>query len=530
MPRIVSLAVLLVLIITLGSTFFRVVAPFLLPLFLAVMTAIVCQPVFHYFLRRTGDRPGWAAGLTTFSIMSALLVPIIVGILFASMQLYVLAHTVVDTQEWHRIFSQIGEAQAANFENLNPMGTGTAADEAAPEPAVEAVTDAVPATEAATEPPTAEITSDPASSPTEAGAKVGNEELVAAATEVAAAEDVAADAAAEAAGQMPPPQYASFGKWFDDLVEFGNQFLPQSQRKSSEAVAQDLRVNIREYVVQLGNRSLGLAGTTVGILAATAGTITSLILSFAIYAIALYFFLSDGTAILEGVEKLIPVHAEYKREIMREFAKVVRSVVLATFFAAIAQGLATGIALWFFGFPNILVLTVLATLGALVPLVGTPIVWFPCVVILAVNGHPIQAVILFLYGAAFVGFLDNVIRAYVLNTEMKLHPLLAFVSVIGGLQAMGLWGVFIGPIVASCLHALVKIFNHELMVLSRERMATAVADTLAQQPGKAPRRYSGTDSLTTEMLREIARSAEQSGVSPKPAAPPSDRKPPLGED
>src|SRR5690606_21236676 len=151
-------------------------------------------------------------------------------------------------------------------------------------------------------------------------------------------------------------------------------------------------------------RSLGLAGTTVGILAATAGTITSLILSFAIYAIALFFFLSDGTAILEGVEKMIPVHAEYKREIMREFAKVVRSVVLATFFAAIAQGLATGLALWFFDFPNLLVLTVLAMLGALIPLVGTPIVWFPCVVALAINGHPVQAVILFIYGAAFVGF------------------------------------------------------------------------------------------------------------------------------
>jgi hypothetical protein len=68
--------------------------------------------------------------------------------------------------------------------------------------------------------------------------------------------------------------------------------------------------------------------------------------------------------------------------------------------------------------------------------------------------------------------LDNVIRTYVLNSDAKLHPLLAFVSVLGGLQSMGLWGVFIGPIIASCLHALVQIFNTELQELSHEKFGT----------------------------------------------------------
>ena len=54
-------------------------------------------------------------------------------------------------------------------------------------------------------------------------------------------------------------------------------------------------------------------------------------------------------------------------------------------------------------------------------------------------------------------------RLYVLNSDVKLHPLLAFISVLGGLQWLGLWGVFIGPVVASCLHALIEIFNTELI-------------------------------------------------------------------
>ena len=55
-PRLVSLAVLLALIVLLGSTFYQVIAPFLLPLFLAAVLAVICQPLQGYFLKRTGGR------------------------------------------------------------------------------------------------------------------------------------------------------------------------------------------------------------------------------------------------------------------------------------------------------------------------------------------------------------------------------------------------------------------------------------------------------------------------------------------
>ncbi|MGD9856208.1 MAG: AI-2E family transporter, partial [Planctomycetaceae bacterium] len=227
---------------------------------------------------------------------------------------------------------------------------------------------------------------------------------------------------------------------------------------------------------------------------------------FLVFVIALYFFLADGTALLLATEKLIPVHVDYQRELLDQFARVVRSVVMATFFAGIVQGLATVTGLWFFGFEHLLVLLVLAILTSMVPLLGTWPIWSPCALWLLWNGHWAQALVLALYGVAFVGLLDNAVRTYILNTDAKLHPLLALISVLGGLQAMGLWGVFIGPVVASCLHALVKIFNHELKELSQERFA-GVALTVDQSaaegassggsdstPASAPRTKSSSPS------------------------------------
>jgi predicted PurR-regulated permease PerM len=186
--------------------------------------------------------------------------------------------------------------------------------------------------------------------------------------------------------------------------------------------------------------------------------------------IALYYFLADGPALVATAEKLIPISIEYQREIRKRFDTVVRAVITATFFSAIGQGLATALMLCFYyGFGNFVILFILATFASMVPLFGTWLVWGPCVIWLLLHGIWLPALVFLIIGVAVIGTMDNVIRTYVLQSDAQLHPLLAFVSVLGGVQVMGLWGVFIAPIVASILHALIVIFNTEISVLSKER-------------------------------------------------------------
>jgi len=159
---------------------------------------------------------------------------------------------------------------------------------------------------------------------------------------------------------------------------------------------------------------------------------------------------------------LIPVEREHQDELLSKFESSVRAVVLATFLAAIGQGLATALCLKLAGFNYFFVLLALSTFAALVPMAGTPLVWIPAVIWLGIERNWGAAVFVAAFCLIVVGFLDNVIRTWVLKSDTSLHPLLAFVSVLGGLQVMGLWGVFIGPIVACCLHSLIEIFNTEL--------------------------------------------------------------------
>jgi len=236
-------------------------------------------------------------------------------------------------------------------------------------------------------------------------------------------------------------------------------------QKNSETVEEFIRKNLQATLIPIAKRSLGMAASTVGLL----GSVFSAMVAWIMFVIALYYFLADGNSLIDSTQSLIPVHVDYQRKLIDQFQKVVRAVVLATFLAAIAQGMTTAVALYLVGFDHFIIFLILATITSMVPLLGSWLIWGPCAGWLLYQGHWGSALFLTAIGTLVVGTMDNIIRTYVLQSDAKLHPLLAFVSVLGGLQMMGLWGVFIGPIVASCLHALVQIFNTELKAFSEEK-------------------------------------------------------------
>ncbi|MEZ6052002.1 MAG: AI-2E family transporter [Planctomycetaceae bacterium] len=445
MVRIVSLSVLLTLIVILGLTFFQVLAPFILPLFLAGVFTILSQPLFRYFIDRTNKRVRLAAGLTTGTIMASIMIPITLATVLASLQLFVVATKLTD-RDWTKTFRDKTEAPLQSVSDfLNARLSESRFDDGDDEPdEAESRMDGEEQS-VEEEPKEPEIT--PEQSLESIDEPKGTSEGPAGTLEEAAAVEQLADDESDESSMLE-----------QDLDEV--RFTPPKIRKQ-------LGERMRGSLENLASRSLG--GHTFDFLSSSVAAVISAIVSFLVFVIALYYFLADGTTLLAATEKLIPVHAEYQRQMLDEFARVVRSVVMATFFAGLVQGIATVAALWVFKFDHLLVLLALSVLSSLIPLLGTWLVWGPCALWLLWNGHWIQALLLTLYGAIFVGLLDNVVRTYVLNSNTKLHPLLAFISVLGGLQTMGLWGMFIGPIVASCLHALVKIFNHELAALSLEK-------------------------------------------------------------
>lgn len=202
------------------------------------------------------------------------------------------------------------------------------------------------------------------------------------------------------------------------------------------------------------------------------------------FLLALYYFLADGRAIISGWSRLSPLDSEHDRIIRDEFTKVCRGVVWATIVAACAQGLLLGLGLAIeevvFGIGLgrwSILFAILATVFAMVPMVGAAAVWVPILLFLVYQGNYAAAACLLVYGVVIISAADNVIKVMVLRDSASLHPLLVFVCVFGGIHVMGILGIFVGPIVGAVLFALLGILRSELTKLSKSDLA-ATAETV----------------------------------------------------
>jgi len=187
------------------------------------------------------------------------------------------------------------------------------------------------------------------------------------------------------------------------------------------------------------------------------------VLGLIVMVVSLYFFLADGPAMTSAMMRLTPLDPRYVQQLLDEFDRVSRAVVLATLLAAFAQGILAGLGYLVAGLDSVFLLTVMTMLLALVPFVGATAVWGSCCLWLYFyDGRPLAAILLFLWGALVVSFIDNIIKPVVLHGQSNLHPLLALLSVLGGIKALGPIGIFIGPMVVAFLQALLNILRTEL--------------------------------------------------------------------
>lgn len=216
---------------------------------------------------------------------------------------------------------------------------------------------------------------------------------------------------------------------------------------------------IRQRVNELPERASGFLLSMGSSIAGSAiNGITDGILTF----VFLFFFFRDGAQWLEGLAEALPL----RRENVHRLYRAVHSSVVATLYGlvgvALAQGLLTGLGLYFAGIDNFLMLGMLAAVCSVIPVVGTSLVWGPAAVYLLVTHHPYKALFLVLYGLGVVGMADNIIRPLVLRGKMQLPILLLLFAVLGGLLTFGFVGLFLGPVVFSLLATLFPILREEM--------------------------------------------------------------------
>ena len=186
---------------------------------------------------------------------------------------------------------------------------------------------------------------------------------------------------------------------------------------------------------------------------ARAGTLAMFFLHLLLTAIIAALFCYYGETVAAGVRafarRLAGSHGDHSVILA---AQAIKAVAMGVVVTALVQAVLGGIGLYFAGVPLAALLTALMFVLAVAQIGAAP------VLVLAVLWLYWQdntlTTIVFLIWALFVGSIDNVLRPILIKRGADLPLVLIFAGVIGGLIAVGIVGLFVGPVVLAVAYTL----------------------------------------------------------------------------
>lgn len=466
MARIVSFIMLVAILLVMGALFFQVMAGFFVPLFLAVLLVVMFRPLHRWFAAQCKGRERVAAGLTTLAILAIVMAPLMLVLLQAGLEASSIA------QHWNSatVKDRIAKLRERTGLSLPPEDVLRDLQN------VDANLSALRERGLRYDPDTMTNLSnglgglvdtlrtelDQSSQPPKWAAVQDKARLLSDIEPLSAAESQLDAALAER--DLPdsvatlldelPSRLAVLNA--DLLGTPWQRWLKRQVNPSEEQLAQ-WRTKAKEFADSMAVGGAQYAGDVL----------PDLLIGLAVMIIALYYFLADGPAMIKSVMRISPLDDRYEEELLNEFTTVTRAVVVATLLSAVVQGVLAGIGYFFAGLGSVALLTMLTMLFSLVPFVGGTAVWIPCCLWLFLEGRITAAIVLALYCGVVVSMSDNIIKPLVLQGQSNLHPLLALLSVLGGVKALGPIGILVGPMIVTFLQALLKMVQIELDHLSK---------------------------------------------------------------
>lgn len=183
-----------------------------------------------------------------------------------------------------------------------------------------------------------------------------------------------------------------------------------------------------------------------------------------------YFILLEWEKILKKIVSVVPMRRKTIQQLIKQFGDITYTVIYAQLFVALIQGVVGAIGFYVFGVPFPIFLGVVLAFCALIPAIGTAILWVPISLFLMIAGYFSgdfwllgKGVGLFFYGLIIISTIDNFLLARIVRAKANVDPIIVIIGVIGGATMFGVVGIFIGPILLPLLITYFETFKERFM-------------------------------------------------------------------
>jgi len=203
-------------------------------------------------------------------------------------------------------------------------------------------------------------------------------------------------------------------------------------------------------------RATEMLTNSIGIVLSSTGWI---VMQLLITFMTLFYFFRDRQNVLRVLRSLLPLTHQETDEVFARVDDTIHATIFGSVVVAIVQGAMGGLMFWFLGLPSPLLWAAVMALLAVIPVLGTFVVWMPAAALLAFQGEWTKAIILVGWGALAIGLIDNLLYPFLVGKRLRLHTLPVFFAIVGGISFFGTSGIILGPLVLASADALLEIWR-----------------------------------------------------------------------
>jgi predicted PurR-regulated permease PerM len=253
------------------------------------------------------------------------------------------------------------------------------------------------------------------------------------------------------------------GEFIDVRCASSNEnFLCVWQSKISDFLQQpDIKYQMSDAVSKV-------TGFVIEKISSVVLALPMILLNLFVIFFSVFYLLRDGDLLVESAKSILPIHPKHRDHIFKRLQQTARAVIYGALVVAVIQGTLGGLGFLIFGISSPLLWGIVMALFALVPFVGTALIWVPAAVGLILAGsaenNPVllwKGIGLMIYGALIIAGIDNVLKPMLISDQAKIHPVLILVGVLGGLAAFGISGFIVGPLIVAVFKVFIEIYKQE---------------------------------------------------------------------
>lgn len=190
-----------------------------------------------------------------------------------------------------------------------------------------------------------------------------------------------------------------------------------------------------------------------------ASNILKFLVNFFLMLIVIFYLLIDGDRLISFITDLSPLPKDQDEKLIQKFKDMAGAILIGNGFGGLLQGAIGGIVFWLFGLNSPFLWGVIMAFLAFLPIVGIGAVFVPAAFYLFIKGRIAASIFFVVFYIILSGSIEYIFKPKIVGGRVKMHTLLVFFSIIGGLKLFGILGIIYGPLVVTAFLTLTDIYH-----------------------------------------------------------------------